>query len=117
MQALSYQIRSAVLTLFFGMCAEAVRHDIVKLSQREVETLRNRIFLVDSHYIPDDLDVHHDDEQAFHGLMDYCLSCDCISRGHVMQNAGDLYLVRFFCLIAIPQIMPAAIFVSISTVD
>ena len=75
------------------LAAEFAKHENLKLTMREIESMRNRIFLVDSHYDSADMPEVDNDEQAFHQLRDWCISCDEINRRNVAQDTGEVYPV------------------------
>ena len=83
--------------------AERAQQDGLKVSDQEIGSLRNRIFMVDSHYDPELLTDTDNDEEAFDTLMDYCNACDAVNRKTVLQDTGDVYPVHvvFFCMLVI----------------
>lgn len=65
--------------------------DNLKLSDREIGAIKQRIFFVDSHYLIEDLTEHGNDEQAWHGLRDWCMTCPEINRTFVAEVTGNIY--------------------------
>ena len=83
--------------------AEYAKKDNLKLTEREISSLRDRIFFVDSHYDPVGMAEQGNDEQAFECLKDWCTSCDEINRRNVAADTGDVYPVSDTLLTSTPR--------------